>query len=131
MRTNVNFTVHVPNENTYSEDFTNNNIETLFELLDSNFFNSLFEEATLNSIEVALSLNNSELPKINITVEISSQKFDTITQEETTCSICMNEYIKEDWVSILVKCKHIFHTKCIKEWLKYKKNCPICREELN
>lgn len=24
-------------------------------------------------------------------------------------------------------CGHMFHTRCIQKWIKYKKSCPICR----
>jgi hypothetical protein len=128
MTTNINFTLHIfgENENIYSEYLTNN-IESLFDV--NNFFNTLFEEAILNNIEISLSesLNSSQLYKKNIILNISTQKFYTTPQKDITCSICMNEYIKEDWVSLL-KCKHIFHTKCIEEWVNYKQNCPICRD---
>jgi hypothetical protein len=48
------------------------------------------------------------------------QKFD--------CSICKNGDIKIKCVSIK-KCGHIFHNKCILNWLiNYKNTCPICRD---
>lgn len=31
---------------------------------------------------------------------------------------------------MLTKCKHVFHSNCLKEWLKNKQECPICRSEI-
>ena len=32
---------------------------------------------------------------------------------------------------ICLPCKHLFHKKCIKEWIKYKKICPFCRKKIS
>ena len=45
------------------------------------------------------------------------------------CIICYEEYTLEDNVTKL-DCddRHIFHNKCITEWIKSGKNsCPVCR----
>ncbi|KAM7209148.1 hypothetical protein V8F20_000486 [Naviculisporaceae sp. PSN 640] len=31
---------------------------------------------------------------------------------------------------MVTPCRHIFHTKCLDGWLKFRLQCPICREEL-
>ncbi|GAM89045.1 hypothetical protein ANO11243_070790 [Dothideomycetidae sp. 11243] len=31
---------------------------------------------------------------------------------------------------MLTPCRHIFHTKCLEGWMKYRLQCPICREDL-
>jgi hypothetical protein len=31
---------------------------------------------------------------------------------------------------MVTPCRHVFHTKCLEGWFKYKLQCPICREEL-
>ena len=43
------------------------------------------------------------------------------------CSICL-EIINNKYS--LTICNHIFHNKCIYQWLKIKNTCPICREIL-
>ena len=45
------------------------------------------------------------------------------------CSICLNEYKPNDWICSL-PCTHIFHEKCIKNWLSRKKTCTICKTEV-
>ncbi|KAJ8763939.1 hypothetical protein K2173_003721 [Erythroxylum novogranatense] len=44
------------------------------------------------------------------------------------CSICLVEFMKEDAVSQLTSCKHVFHVDCIDKWkdnLQF--TCPLCR----
>lgn len=31
---------------------------------------------------------------------------------------------------IITTCNHVFHSKCLNEWLKHKQECPTCRSEL-
>ena len=48
------------------------------------------------------------------------------------CSICLEEFKKKDRVS-MTPCNHVFHHKCIKDWLyKNIKNpkCPNCNKEV-
>ncbi|XVE85909.1 hypothetical protein DITRI_Ditri17bG0129400 [Diplodiscus trichospermus] len=46
------------------------------------------------------------------------------------CAICLEELNIESYASQM-PCSHIFHSNCIGKWLKKKKkNCPICRFEM-
>ncbi len=48
-------------------------------------------------------------------------------QEIKTCSICLEEIIKNDTCNKIVTnecCGGQFHEKCLKKWTK---NCPLCR----
>lgn len=48
--------------------------------------------------------------------------------EENTCSICLVDFGKQDLVSKLSKCEHVFHMDCIENWLNsYHFTCPLCR----
>lgn len=73
------------------------------------------------------------LSKTDHIISISSQRFQTldekIQEENKDCSICINSYNSDDMISI-TNCNHIFHTDCIKEWGKYKTQCPVCRTNL-
>lgn len=45
------------------------------------------------------------------------------------CSICLAEYQREDMVSQLLRCRHVFHIHCIKSWLDRNQfTCPLCRD---
>lgn len=49
-------------------------------------------------------------------------------EQITDCVICSSE-IREGEDIIILKChnKHYFHDECIKQWLKKRVSCPICR----
>ncbi|KAL5562285.1 hypothetical protein UlMin_032032 [Ulmus minor] len=47
---------------------------------------------------------------------------------EESCSVCLVEFEKEDLVSQLSKCGHVFHMECIEKWLDcHHFTCPLCR----
>ena len=45
--------------------------------------------------------------------------------ENNECIICLEKMIIGDKIKIL-GCGHIYHYKCIDEWFKRKKECPLC-----
>lgn len=60
------------------------------------------------------------------------QPFQT-TLCDTECVICCNPFITHnehipDY--FITECKHEFHYSCIKQWLKYKESCPLCRRHV-
>jgi hypothetical protein len=48
--------------------------------------------------------------------------------KEDSCSICLGNYNSQERVGQL-GCGHVFHNDCIRSWLEYQKNCPLCRSE--
>ena len=50
-----------------------------------------------------------------------------ILKNSSSCSICLEEYEKEDDI-IILKCSHIYHDKCIMGWLNKDISCPMCRQ---
>ena len=63
--------------------------------------------------------------------ELDCKKMSEVEREDESdykCTVCL-ESVKEDESVIVLKCKHIFHEKCIKTWLtKCSNKCPVCRE---
>jgi hypothetical protein len=57
-------------------------------------------------------------------------KIDKIINDD--CSICYSNYenCSEETTPVNLKCNHIFHDNCIKEWLKKSGTCPICRTNI-
>jgi hypothetical protein len=49
--------------------------------------------------------------------------------DEIKCSICMTEFEQTEIIK-LTKCKHIFHSECLNEWVDENHSCPVCREIL-
>ncbi|EAS03055.1 tetratricopeptide repeat protein (macronuclear) [Tetrahymena thermophila SB210] len=52
-----------------------------------------------------------------------------LSQEQTICSICLEDIQKNKRVRQL-NCGHIFHIKCIAQWLSLNCKCPYCRDIL-
>ncbi len=49
---------------------------------------------------------------------------------ETECTICKEDYVKDDKIRKL-SCEHYFHAKCITKWLQINKTCPYCRKPID
>jgi hypothetical protein len=56
-------------------------------------------------------------------------KFAPKDDEDEPCTICMEDFEKEESLKSLKICGHYFHATCIREWLKadVKATCPNCR----
>jgi hypothetical protein len=70
-------------------------------------------------------INNLEEKTIN----------DEILKKGLQCSICLEDFkLNDKYIALECDESHIFHSGCdtcsgIKEWLKRKNNCPMCRKE--
>lgn len=43
------------------------------------------------------------------------------------CSVCLNDFQRDETLRLLPKCSHAFHLDCIDTWLRSHQNCPVCR----
>ncbi|KAK7836255.1 ring-h2 finger protein atl18 [Quercus suber] len=58
-------------------------------------------------------------------------RFEELQNVDEMCSICLVEFEKEDVVSQLSRCGHVFHMHCIESWLDRNQfTCPLCRSFL-
>lgn len=107
---------------------------------ESNFIDSLFETFLDNNINIQGILGNvDDLQDVKVTLPKSDfDKLENIQINHdnlndfinSQCNICMEEYKIDDYV-IKLKCKHLFHKECIKDWLcKEKITCPVCRMDV-
>jgi len=46
--------------------------------------------------------------------------------EDVVCTICIMEIEDGDRVAVL-DCNHLFHSDCLKSWIKRKNTCPLCQ----
>ena len=91
------------------ENSLNNNFP-----LSSGFFTSL-QNTQSNSDENGI-LNGLEEVELN-------EQFKN--KEEIKCAICLENFSIGDKISYL-PCIHLFHSSCIKNWIRIKNKCPIC-----
>ncbi|KDQ07291.1 hypothetical protein BOTBODRAFT_192502 [Botryobasidium botryosum FD-172 SS1] len=46
------------------------------------------------------------------------------------CSVCLSQF-RDNQKGVLLPCKHSFHTKCAKSWLRTNQTCPVCRAPID
>jgi E3 ubiquitin-protein ligase RNF115/126 len=46
--------------------------------------------------------------------------------EQNKCLICLDEFGEGDDVKTL-PCLHIYHQKCVEQWLRTDNSCPVCK----
>ena len=106
----------------------------------------LYNQARQNMAQIEQE-NNNYIQITNVDIEkINKEKLDKLFNNQMAqhlykkeyneygggCSICLEEFNKKSKVSI-TSCKHVFHYKCIYDWLyKNIKNpkCPNCNHEI-
>lgn len=49
---------------------------------------------------------------------------------QNICPICLVDFTA-DTIIVVTNCQHIFHEHCIEAWGIVKKNCPVCRKNVN
>ena len=124
---------------------TNNNEESIINnaILDiitdniiSNLFNLSSSFVLINRMPFQQKKNPPISPKtIEKLKHFKMEKKYCIKNEQDNlefpkCTICLME-IFEGIEAILLPCEHIFHGKCITQWLKIHNTCPLCRYELS
>ena len=56
-------------------------------------------------------------------------KLDKCFAHSDDCPICFDKICRRCDANML-SCKHIFHDKCIQQWLEKDNRCPCCRAEV-
>lgn len=64
-----------------------------------------------------------KIPKLSVAESAGLLKS---TDEDWRCSICQGGYRSDKEVGQL-GCGHCHHISCIKQWLRQKNECPICK----
>ncbi|CAK8565781.1 unnamed protein product [Lathyrus sativus] len=58
-----------------------------------------------------------------------SQCSERLIRDEPECCICLAKYKDKEEVRQL-SCSHMFHLKCVDQWLRIISCCPLCKQEL-
>jgi hypothetical protein len=102
--------------------------------ITDNIFNSLFTNFNQYIEENLHNFQDFEDVKVTLSQD-EFEKLDKVTNkselENKQCNICLEDLKEDDIIKeglIKLKCNHIYHTDCIKEWLtKQSTKCPSCR----
>ncbi|GAM24234.1 hypothetical protein SAMD00019534_074090, partial [Acytostelium subglobosum LB1] len=87
-------------------------------------------ELTPEDYSLLLLLDNSVKPRTAPESIVRSFPVERLTdahqQRCPTCMVCLVDFEKGEQVTVIPKCKHVFHTPCITNWLtKSSTKCPI------
>ena len=52
-----------------------------------------------------------------------------LSENKKKCLICLDEF-KNGQKSIVLPCTHLFHSECIKKWMKKENFCPLCKNKI-
>jgi len=67
-------------------------------------------------------------PKNQSNSNVSFKFLQNAYAECTSCTICIEEFIRGEKLILLPQCGHFFHPQCITPWLQEKKgSCPLCQ----
>ncbi|KAG6533811.1 BRCA1-associated protein homolog 2-like [Zingiber officinale] len=68
-------------------------------------------------------------PRPASTAAVVGLQMVTTTAEDTSCSICLDDF-EVMTQALAMPCGHSFHEVCLKEWLRRRNSCPLCRFSL-
>ena len=71
-------------------------------------------------------LKDCQIERYNFDSSKESGLIQTDYSKYSRCSICMEDFTEGEEV-VLCPCKHCYHDQCIKEWLRLKNSCPLCK----
>ena len=69
-----------------------------------------------------ISNRQKEIQLSSILVINNNKKYD-----DTLCVICLDDITDK---TVELKCVHIYHYDCIKEWIEVKATCPLCNYKI-
>ena len=100
-----------------TDSYNNISIENIRDIIRDLLIFTIIEEP-INNIEE------------DVRVVVSENDFNTLKEidvEGENCAICLE---KIETKAIILPCKHVYHNKCIKEWLcNHSYKCPICKND--
>ncbi|XP_029448752.1 E3 ubiquitin-protein ligase RNF8 isoform X3 [Rhinatrema bivittatum] len=67
-----------------------------------------------------------EREKVRAQKEEFLSQMNDVLENELQCIICSEHFIE----AVTLNCAHSFCSYCIKEWIKRKAECPICRQDI-
>ncbi|RDX83142.1 E3 ubiquitin-protein ligase, partial [Mucuna pruriens] len=65
----------------------------------------------------------------NLHLPCDSQSSERLINEDPECCICLAKYRDKEEVRQL-PCSHLFHLKCVDQWLRIISCCPLCKQGL-
>jgi hypothetical protein len=112
-----------------------NQFNNLIDIIDNYIRNT--EHLYINDVLPTLDNFNNIILNEDVKIILDKEEFDNLerikydkSDKSLECLICLDAF--EDKENLIkIKCNHIFHCNCIKNWLCEESNkCPVCRIEI-
>jgi len=88
---------------------------------------SHLEEAFTPVVEVEKPARPQKLKGRLPTVKLDAER----AESSSPCAICLEDLPSNKKVAELNCRRHHFHTKCITQWLRVRRECPTCRRAVS
>lgn len=109
-----------------SFDLFIDNVSNNLSFLTSQVFNDLFTSILESQVDVPE--NPVQVPPERIKKFCCQKKIMKQDLNEELCPICLKKFKNCSRVIKPNGCNHLFHFRCLRKWLLYKSNCPVCRQ---
>lgn len=78
------------------------------------------------TFDCAICMQNLEVPVVPLSATTSTDSEEA--REATASSLATTIFSRRAYM--VTPCRHIFHSVCLEGWMRYRLQCPICRENL-
>ena len=148
----INNQLPINNENVYPRNMTfgfeggnNYYFQYNFDYTPDNRFNGMFDNMIqlLNFVN-QINVDNEDLEPVRVTIDknkinlfltnfLFNPENDKLqVKNQTSCAICITDYEKDENVSAVKNCGHLFHSICINKWIcEFNHKCPVCRSSVD
>lgn len=96
--------------------------------LENGFSNDIFSQ--LNSQNENLNLSKSPVVNCKIDCAICMNQVEVPVAVDTKIGLKSLRDSRKTLSYMFTPCRHVFHTECLEDWMKYKLQCPVCRNGL-
>ena len=90
----------------------------------NNNINNIINEEPINNDNNKINKENVKILELLQDMKLTKEILEKI--ENKQCLICLENYIVEENLCYL-PCFHLFHSDCIKAWIKKSNKCPLCK----
>ncbi len=90
----------------------------------NNNINNIINEEPINNDNNTINKENEKILELLQDMKLTKEILEKI--ENKQCLICLENYIVEENLCYL-PCFHLFHSDCIKAWIKKSNKCPLCK----
>jgi hypothetical protein len=99
------------------------------ELVEGDTLRAILERGDLLGYRRVMRIGMQAARALNAARDAMAHKFFNTSRETETCAICM-EPCDVFYRGSIVKCPHVFHPVCLRQWLSRTPTCPICRKSV-